>query len=76
MVALSEPPVLVAVMVYSMGVLDSSLGVPLITPVERSRVKPLGKVGSMAYDTTSPPEEVGSLSVMRVPMVYSTVASL
>ena len=53
MYAVAEPPVLVAVMVYIVRV-SSWVGVPLSTPVEVSKDRPLGSDGLMAHDTNSP----------------------
>ena len=53
MYAVAFPPVLVAVMVYIVRV-SSWIGVPLSTPVEVSKDKPLGSDGLMAQVTISP----------------------
>ena len=53
MYAVASPPVLVAVMVNIVRV-SNSVGVPLSTPVEVSKDKPLGSDGLMAHDTISP----------------------
>ncbi len=58
MLAVSVPPVLVAVIVYEAEEVIV-VGVPLIVPVEVSRAKPAGSVGETEYDTTVPPLEVG-----------------
>ena len=71
-VAVSLPPVLVAVMVYDAVVL-SSLGVPEIVPSEVSNDKPPGKDGEMDQVTTSPPLTVGVTEVMAVPLVRVNV---
>ena len=67
-VAVSLPPVLVAVMVYVVDVL-SSVGVPEMVPSVVSNDKPPGKVGEMDQVTTSPPLTVGVTEVMAVPLV-------
>ena len=44
------------------------VGVPLITPVEVSRVKPLGKVGETDHESTAPePYNVGEIGVIGEP---------
>ena len=65
---LEEPPVLVAVIVYVWdGVIV--VGVPLITPVEVSKDKPLGKVGETDHESTAPePYKVGDIGVMAEPV--------
>ena len=67
-VAVSLPPVLVAVMVYVVDVLNS-VGVPEIVPSEVSNERPPGRVGEMDQVTTSPPLTVGVTEVMAVPFV-------
>ena len=59
MYAVAVPPVLVAVMVNMLRV-SNSVGVPLSTPVEALKTRPLGTDGLMAHDTNSPePVTVG-----------------
>ena len=59
MYAVAVPPVLVAVMVYIVRV-SNSVGVPLSTPVEVLKDKPLGTDGLIAQVTISPePVTVG-----------------
>ena len=53
MYAVAVPPEFVAVMVY-MARVSNSVGVPLSTPVEVSKDKPLGSDGLMAQVTNSP----------------------
>ena len=53
MYAVAVPPVLVAVMVNMLRV-SNSVGVPLSTPVEASKERPLGSDGLMAQDTNAP----------------------
>ena len=64
--AVSVPPVLVAVIVY---VADdvTAVGVPLIEPVDVSRAKPAGSDGDTEYETTAPPVEVTESVVIAVP---------
>ena len=68
MVAVSVPPVLVAVMVYVAEEV-TAVGVPLMAPVVVSRDNPVGSDGDTAYDTTLPPVEVTVSVVMAVPLV-------
>ena len=73
MYAVAFPPVLVAVMVYIVRV-SNSVGVPLSTPVEVSKERPLGSDGLMAQVTISPePVMVGASgrSVLAVLFVKS-----
>ena len=67
-VAVSLPPVLVAVMVYVVDVL-SSVGVPEMVPSVVLKAKPPGRVGEMDHVTMSPPLTVGVTEVMAVPFV-------
>ena len=67
-VAVSLPPVLVAVTVYVVEVL-SSVGVPEMVPSVVLNARPPGKVGDMDHVTTSPPLTVGVTDVMAVPLV-------
>ena len=66
--AVSVPPVLVAVIVY---VADdvTAVGVPLIEPVDVSRDKPAGSDGDTEYETTAPPVDVTVSVVIAVPFV-------
>ena len=66
--AVALPPVLVAVIVYELEEV-TSVGVPLISPVEVSKVSPVGSVGDMAHVTTVPPLDVGVAVVIAVPLV-------
>ena len=68
MVAVSVPPVLVAVIVYD-AVEVTAVGVPLISPVEVSRDKPAGSDGDTEYETTAPPVDVTVSAVIAVPFV-------
>ena len=76
MYAVAFPPVLVAVMVYIVRV-SNSVGVPLSTPVEVSKERPLGSDGLMAQVTISPePVMVGAsgrsvLAVLFVSVRFS-----
>ena len=66
--ALSVPPVLVAVIVYVAEDV-TAVGVPLIEPVDVSRDRPAGGDGATEYDTTAPPVEVTVAVVIAVPFV-------
>ena len=66
--AVSVPPVLVAVIVYDAeGV--TAVGVPLMLPVEVSSDKPAGRDGDAEYETTAPPVEVTVSVVIAVSFV-------
>ena len=73
--AVSVPPVLVAVMVYEAEEVTAE-GVPLMAPVEVSSANPAGSDGETEYETTVPPVEVAVAVVMAVPLVsvYVVVA--
>ena len=64
--AVSEPPVLVAVTVY---VADdvTAVGVPLMAPVEESRDKPAGNDGETDQEVIAPPLVVGVSVVIAAP---------
>ena len=66
--AVSVPPVLVAVMVYVAEEV-TVVGVPEMTPVVLDMVMPAGSVGDTDHDTTVPPVEVGVVVVIAVPLV-------
>ena len=66
--AVSVPPVLVAVIVYDAEDV-TAVGVPLMSPVEVSSDKPAGSDGDTEYETTVPPVEVTVAVVMAVPFV-------
>jgi hypothetical protein len=42
-------------------------GVPVMVPVNESRVSPLGSAGEAAYDSTTPPLEETVFGVISVP---------
>ena len=67
-VAVSLPPVLLAVMVY-VALLEIAVGVPLIEPVEESKDKPAGSDGEIDQLVIVPPFTVGVAVVMAVPLV-------
>ena len=64
--AVSVPPVFVAVIVYDAEDV-TAVGVPLMAPVEVSSDKPAGSDGETEYETTVPPVEVTVSVVMAVP---------
>jgi len=66
--AVSVPPVFVAVIVYVAEDV-TAVGVPLIAPVEVSSDKPAGSDGDTEYETTVPPLDVTVAVVMAVPLV-------
>ena len=66
--AVSVPPVLVAVMVYEAEDV-TAVGVPLMAPVEVSRAKPAGSDGETEYEMTVPPVDATEAVVMAVPLV-------
>ena len=66
--AVSVPPVLVAVIVYDAEDV-TAVGVPLIAPVDVSRANPAGSDGDTEYETTVPPVEVTVAVVIAVPFV-------
>ena len=66
--AVSVPPVLVAVIVYDAEDV-TAVGVPLMSPVEVSSDKPAGSDGETEYETTVPPVVVTVAVVMAVPFV-------
>ena len=68
MLAVSVPPVLVAVIVYDAEDV-TAVGVPLMAPVEVSSDKPAGSDGETEYETTVPPVEVTVAVVIAVPFV-------
>ena len=66
--AVSVPPVLVAVTVYTAEDV-TVVGVPEIAPVVLDRVRPAGSVGDTDQEVTAPPLEVGETVVIAVPLV-------
>ena len=57
-VAVSVPPLFDAVIVYSVDG-ETTVGVPLITPVDASMLRPVGRLGELDHDATGPPVAVG-----------------
>ena len=68
-VVVSKPPVFVAVIVYVTGVVERTLGVPLITPVDESIDRPDGRFGEIDQVTTAPPLDVGVSGDIATPLV-------
>jgi hypothetical protein len=66
MLAVSLPPVLLAVMVYVADEV-TAVGFPLMAPVEESRDKPAGSDGETDQEVMAPPLVVGVNVVMAVP---------
>ena len=67
-VVVALPPVFVAVIVYVVTV-ESTVGVPLISPVDESILKPVGRLGDMVHVTTGPPPTVGTPVVIDESLV-------
>ena len=57
-VAVSVPPLFDAVIVYTVDG-ETTVGVPLITPVDVSILRPVGRPGEIDHVATGPPVEVG-----------------
>ena len=74
-VAVSLPPVLVAVIVY-VALEVTAVGVPLIAPVVESRERPAGKDGETDQPVIVPPFAVGVTAVICVPLVRVNVLGL
>ena len=66
--AVSLPPVLLAVMVYDAEVV-MAVGVPLIAPVEESRASPAGSDGETDHVVIVPPLAVGVTAVIALSFV-------
>ena len=66
--AVSVPPVLVAVTVYTAEEV-TVVGVPEMAPVVLDRVRPAGSEGDTDQEVTAPPVEVGETVVIAVPLV-------
>lgn len=74
-VAVSLPPVLLAVIVYKAEDV-TAFGVPLIVPVEESIDSPVGSGGDTVQEVTVPPLEDGVTLVIAVPLVNVNVFGL
>lgn len=64
--AVALPSALVAVTTYAVAGV-TVVGVPEMTPVEESRLRPAGSTGDTEYVTTAPPLLLGVLPGMAVP---------
>ena len=62
-VAVEEPPVLTAVMVYMVSP-RTETGVPVIWPLDESKFNPVERSGRMDHETIAPPELVGESTSM------------
>ena len=67
-VVVALPPQLVPVMVY-VALLDTAVGVPLNAPSEEAIESPAGSDGDTDQVVTVPPETVGVVVVIVVPLV-------
>ena len=67
-VAVSLPPVLLAVTVYTAEAVIA-VGVPLMAPVDESKDKPAGRDGETDHEVIVPPFTVGVTVVIAVPLV-------
>ena len=73
--AVSLPPVLVAVIVY-VALEVTAVGVPLIAPVVESSERPAGSEGETDHEVIVPPFAVGVTVVICVPLVRVNVFGL
>ena len=64
-----EPPELLAQTVYVVAVVCSTVGVPLMAPVEVLKERPVGTEGLISHDVMVPPLTLGVLVPMAVPFV-------
>ena len=55
---------------------DTAVGVPLISPVDESMERPVGRAGWISHDVTTPPFAVGVSAVIAVPTVSTNVLVL
>ena len=53
-VALTEPPLLLAQIVYVTAVVCKTVGIPQIVPLLVPNDKPLGRVGEIAHEVIAP----------------------
>ena len=74
-VAVSLPPVLLAVTVYVAEEVIA-VGVPLMAPVVAEKESPDGSDGEIDHEVTVPPLDVGVTVVMVVPFVSVRVLGL
>ena len=62
------PPALVAVTVYTVDG-ETTVGVPLISPVAASIVNPVGRAGEIVHELTAPPLTNGVTAPIGAPLV-------
>ena len=62
-VAVSVPPLFDAVIVYTVDG-ETTVGVPLISPVDALMFRPVGRLGAIDHVATGPPVEVGVIVVI------------
>ena len=68
MVPVPPPPALVAVTVYTVDG-ETTVGVPLISPVTVSIVNPVGRAGEIVHELTAPPLTDGVTAPIGAPLV-------
>ena len=73
--AVSVPPLFVTVIVYAVSG-ETTLGVPLISPLEVSNNRPVGSVGEIDHVATGPPVEVGTIVFICRPICVVNVVVL
>ena len=66
--AVDVPPEFVAVIVYSVRICNV-FGVPVISPVDVSKLSPLVNAGLIAQESIAPPELDGETVPITVPLV-------
>ena len=62
------PPALVAVTLYTVDG-DTTVGIPLISPVLASIDRPVGRFGEIVQELTAPPLTVGVTAPIAAPFV-------
>ena len=62
------PPRFVAVTVYTVDG-ETTVGVPLISPVAASKIRPVGRGGEMVHELTAPPLRDGVTAPIGAPLV-------
>ena len=63
----SEPPLLLAQIVYAAAVVWRTVGVPHMLPFVEPKDKPFGSEGDISHEVTSPPPAAGVFVVIVVP---------
>ena len=74
-VSVALPPVLVAVMVYVVKS-EITVGVPLSSPVDASRTRPVGRDGDIDQVKIVPPPTVGVVAVIGEFLVSTNESGL